>query len=343
MKKHARHLGYLTAAVLMAVTMYALMRNMTLAEISDIAKRVDVKFVVMGLLSLLVYVGIEMWIMDDLIKEICKVKGLWISFKATVVGQYYSLITPFASGGQPAQMYVMRKDNIPLSKSSAVLANKFIFFQVGVTVYSLVLFLFNFGRISEVLQKATLFVVCGLSINTVGLFCVIMLLYNPHKLKRIVYVFLRFIHNIHIIRRHRRKYKIFSRYVDEYKADIDAIAKNKFLIAKSFLLTGVQLTAYFGITYFVYRALSLQGSSFFEIVSLQSFLYMAVSFIPTPGTLGAGEIGFYSIFGIVFGRGVLRYAILLWRLISFYATLLISAAITFGIYIAEKLEPYIIK
>ena len=343
MKKNTKHLGYVAAAILMAATIYFLTRNMTWAEISDISKRVDMKFVMLGILSLFAYVGIEMWIMDDLIKEICKVNGLWISFKTTIVGQYYSLITPFASGGQPAQMYVMKKDNIPLAKSSAVLANKFIFFQVGVTVYSLVLFIFNFGRINDTLQKAALFVVCGLFINTVGLFFVIMLLYNPHKLKRIVYVFLRFIHNIHIIRKHRRKYKIFSRYVDEYKEDIDKIAKNKYLIIKSFLLTGVQLTAYFGITYFVYRALNLHEHSFFEIVSLQSFLYMAVSFIPAPGTLGAGEIGFYSIFAAVFGQGVLKYAILLWRLISFYANLLISAIVTFGIYVAEKIEPRIIK
>ena len=42
------------------------------------------------------------------------------------------------------------------------------------------------------------------------------------------------------------------------------------------------------------------------MLTLQVFLYMSVSPIPTPGNVGANEIAFFTIFAKVFSKGYNR-------------------------------------
>ena len=58
------------------------------------------------------------WIMDALIIKyllaaICGSIGFKESMIVALVGQYYNAVTPFASGGQPVQIYYMAKFGIP--------------------------------------------------------------------------------------------------------------------------------------------------------------------------------------------------------------------------------------
>jgi hypothetical protein len=65
-----------------------------------------------------------------------------------------------------------------------------------------------------------------------------------------------------------------------------------------------------------------------RIIALQSLLYMAVSIIPTPGNAGASEGGFMMIFHVLYTGATLMPAMLVWRLITYYANLLVGGAIT---------------
>ena len=66
--------------------------------------------------------------------------------KYSFIGFFFSCITPSASGGQPAQMYYMNKDNVNIATSSLVLlivtiAYKFVLVFIGVL---LIIFQYSF-------------------------------------------------------------------------------------------------------------------------------------------------------------------------------------------------------
>jgi len=61
------------------------------------------------------------------------------SFKVTLIGQYFNSITPFASGGQPMQLYALIKQGLGAGKSASALMIKFILYQGILTIYSLIL------------------------------------------------------------------------------------------------------------------------------------------------------------------------------------------------------------
>lgn len=75
-----------------------------------------------------------------------------------------------------------------------------------------------------------------------------------------------------------------------------------------------------------------------DIIALQSLHYMAVSFMPTPGTAGAAEGGFYMIFNAIFSKDIMNFALLIWRFIDYYLRLIISGIITLIDFISRKFK-----
>ena len=96
-----------------------------------------------------------------------------------------------------------------------------------------------------------------------------------------------------------------------------------------FLISIVQTLIFYSVNYFIYLSLGLSGTNAITIISLQAILYVAVAFIPTPGSAGGAEACFLLIFGPVFGPGYTAVAMIIWRIITFYFILLFG-----GIYLS---------
>lgn len=61
---------------------------------------------------------------------------------------------------------------------------------------------------------------------------------------------------------------------------------------------------------------------------MQSILYMSIALLPAPGSAGVAEGGFFIIFGSVFPSQYISGALLIWRGITYYVNLIVSATIT---------------
>ena len=96
----------------------------------------------------------------------------------------------------------------------------------------------------------------------------------------------------------------------------------------SIILTIIQLTVFFSISYCVYKAFNLNGLSLFEVLSLQVFLYMSVSPIPTPGNVGANEVAFLTIFANVFPGNIIGYSVFLYSIYVYYFLVVVCGLFT---------------
>ena len=62
-------------------------------------------------------------------------------------------------------------------------------------------------------------------------------------------------------------------------------------------------------------------ATIFTMLAAQTFVTMVSAFIPLPGSSGGAEGSFYLFFGTFFGPTIIP-AILLWRLVTYYANIL---------------------
>jgi hypothetical protein len=335
--------NYILVVILITVTGWIILSNESLTDLPRLLLKTNKVYLFLGLLSMLGF-----WLFDALIiKSISNMVnvdgGFFKSLKLTMIGQYYSAITPFASGGQPAQIYTMVNESIPVGQATSIMINKFIIYQIIVTFYSIAMFILKVGFVYSKIKPALPFVVIGLILNLAGIITIFTLFFNYKLLEKILVVILKIIKKMNIIDNiDKHKEKIDS-HLREYASSIDKIKKNRNMALKISLMTVVQLTFYFSITYFIYLALGFRDASYIDIISIQSLLYMAVSFIPTPGTVGASEGGFYILFKVFFSQNVLMYAILLWRIISYYFNILVSGSVTLIDYLLKRKKRLILE
>ena len=78
------------------------------------------------------------------------------------------------------------------------------------------------------------------------------------------------------------------------------------------------------------------GANFIDIIAIQSLVHMAASYIPTPGTAGASEGGYYLLFKPLFTKNLIVYAVLLWRAISYYFRIIFTGLVTLIDYVIRK-------
>lgn len=74
-----------------------------------------------------------------------------------------------------------------------------------------------------------------------------------------------------------------------------------------------------------YSAFGNFGISFWQIVPVQAFLLLIMTFIPTPGSGLGAEGGFLLLFGSIFKEGTINMSILFWRMYTFYLPIIVGA------------------
>ena len=84
---------------------------------------------------------------------------------------------------------------------------------------------------------------------------------------------------------------------------------------------------YFALTYFIYRSFNMDEETFPMIMMLQSLLYSAINYFPTPGGAGMSESGFYVIFSAFFPSNLAFAAMLIWRVFTYYLILVVGTLI----------------
>ncbi len=321
--------NWLLLPILIVATFYFLLRGRNPQQIFATLDSLAAHYIWGAVALMAIYLIAEALMLHALANVDERNCSLVQSFKYMFVGQFYSMITPFASGGQPMQLMMMVQDGIKPSLATAVLVNKFLYFQVGVTVYSIVLFSFNWQQLITYFVATKGLIGIGIAFNTVGLFLIILSIYNADMIKGLVRLIAALLRKMKVSEKKVSRGEIFFiKEVEDFSTSVQFLLLHKRIMFNLTLQTIVQLTAFFGITYFVYRAFGFNDKSFVEIIALQSILYMSISLIPAPGSAGVAEGGFFMVFSTLFGGATTTAAVLIWRGITYYLNLLISGIIT---------------
>lgn len=314
--------------LLICMTVYLVSTTLDITLIPMIMKLVNKKFIFIGFLIMVLYIILECTIINILIKTIQKTKVRFLAVKIAMMGFYYNLVTPFASGSQPMQIYALNKYDINLSKSIAIVTNKTVLFQTVVTIYSAVIIFLNIEVLKNELPSMLVLMSIGMIMNIVSLLGGMLILLTPNTMKIIVKVIVNILYRLNIFKSLNKKIHTINKFIDEYSYSIKLFIKNKKALFLSIILTIIQLTVFFSISYCVYKAFNLNGLSLFDVLSLQVFLYMSVSPIPTPGNVGANEVAFLTIFANVFPGNIIGYSVFLYSIYVYYFLVVVCGLFT---------------
>lgn len=250
------------------------------------------------------------------------------SFKVTMTGQFFNSITPFASGGQPAQAYELSLNGVKIGIAGSILTGKFIIYQSVLTLYSFVILIFKLGFFKTRLSNFTHLATIGFIVNTAVVLFLILLSSYMNFANSVIVFFCRILERLRIIKSSDKLVEKIEKQLNLFRDSFIVIRSNPLLILKTSILTMIQLLSFFIIPYFIYRAFGLRDSSIGNMIAAKAFVVMITSFIPIPGASGGAEGSFYMFFSLFFGRNIIGTAVLVWRIITFYFNLLFGGLFT---------------
>jgi len=272
------------------------------------------------------------WIMDGMIiqyllNSIFNSVNFKKSMVVALVGQYYNAVTPFASGGQPVQVYYMSRFGVSAGNSSSVLIIKFFMYQVILSIFCIPAFIFKSRFILSHSLVIFLISTIGFIINAGAVFLIYSLSTNHALVKKMVFRILGFLHRVRIIKNKQHFETRLEKATVDFHRSISFVRGNIRDISVTAVMTAVQLIFYFSITYFIYKAFGLKGDKWWNMVFIQTFLYLAVCYFPTPGATGASEGGFYIFFSWFFPENLIFVSMVIWRFITFYLNILVGGLV----------------
>ncbi len=245
--------------------------------------------------------------------------------KYSIIGFFFSSITPAATGGQPMQLYAMTKDKIKLSHGASALFASYICYMVSAVLLALIGFVVNYEYINDIAFFKYLIYI-GLIANSLITGVVMVAMFATklaHKwLNWIISVIARF--------SPQKASEIKDKWnaqLDEYHKSSRFIVSNKKAIIRTFIVSFLQVVSVHSISYFVFWALGFHGYSYLEILLLQSVIFISVSAVPLPGTVGVSETGFAIMFKRLFPVEIVEISMILSRVASFYILVIITGLI----------------
>lgn len=256
--------------------------------------------------------------------------NMWDAVKVACVGSFFSAITPSSTGGQPMQVYLMAKKHIDVGYSTSAMLQKFLVFQIVSTLYSVLIIIFRFGFFVDSINNPVLwvFVSFGFVSQVLVTAGFLVISFSKRLTQKLLNFLSKILHMLKFVKEPDKKIASLEAQVDLFHESNRAFFKEKKLMVSSYILIGLQILCILSVPYFIYRGFSLNGTSAFDMICSQSFVQLASAMMPLPGATGAAELGFNVFFAASFGETV-KSATLVWRIITYYGTILICAPFSY--------------
>lgn len=331
--KYVLDLGFI--GVMMWLTYRLLFSGQELSEIIEDLRDADGRWLALGLVLVFCFVAGESCIIRYMLR-VCKQKISFAScLKYSFIGFFFSYITPSSSGGQPAQMYYMKKDGVKIGFSTLIMLLVTIAYKSVLVILGSLLMVFNFNAVRTYGDRLGWLLALGFVLNCAFITGLVLIVVRPLWAKRAGIAILNKLTDWRLIKEknHEKWLDKINRVCDTYVMASTYFKENRVIVAKVFVMTLAQRLCLFAVTWIVYKAYGLHGVSAFDIVTMQVMIAIAVEMLPLPGAAGITEASFLMVFEGIFGAELVKPALLLSRGLSFYAVLIVGGIVTFAAHI----------
>ncbi len=317
------------------LTFYIIFKDNSIGEIVANIKNVSLFYIFVAIGAMFIFISCE-GINIRRVLETCGCKiSLLQSFKYALVGFFFSSVTPSASGGDPAQLYFMSKDKLPVAHSALALLVELSSFQFVSCTIAIIGFFYNYDILINNIGNIKYLLFLGLAINIIILLCLLVMIFS----KRFALKFMNIVCNILKLFNYKKVDEFknkFSSQIEEYHQCSIYLKKNKLVLCKIIMTTTLQMVLYHSIPYFVYLSFGLNSVNCLTFILMEAVLYISVSSLPLPGAMGVSEGGFMIMFKMFFPASILSSAMIISRGISFYLFVMISGILLSLFMILDK-------
>lgn len=296
-------------------------------EIIELLLNSDIRWLFIGYLFVLSYTFLKSVVTNDIINKFKKF-DMKKTFDLQLMTFFFNAITPFSTGGQPFQVYTLKKNKLSLSDGTNVIVQESIIHQIALIVVGFLAIIVN--EIFDIYKFEGIiltFLILGFGLNILVIF-LLFLISHSNKIDKLItkYIvkiltFLRIIKNKEILNK-------LHNTIDNFNYNSKILLKDKKRFIKLILINCLALLCLYVVPLTI--LFSFDNYVSFDgmiAIVLVSFISIISSYVPLPGGIGGQEYLFILMFGIYVNQPLLSSLMIMWRFITYYLPMIVGAVI----------------
>ncbi len=320
------------AVIIILITMIVifLVLKKDFNDIVKVLSNLDLKYIFIALIMFFIYIYLRSYICYKTVND--KRFTLKESVKHNIIVQFFNGITPFSSGGQPMEVYMLTEHGINANKGTMYILQNFIFYQIALVIFGLGAVIYN--AIYDIFPKVPLLrelVLIGFIINSLVAAGILFISISKKFTRFVIRNVIRFLYKIRVIKDKEKTREKWRERLDEFHECATILRKRKKLFFIGVLFNILSLACFYIIPMFV--AYSMGDFTSLQIkttLTASAYVLLIGAFVPIPGASGGIEYGFLAFFGNFLSSSKASAVLLVWRFITYYLPMIIGA-ITFNI------------
>lgn len=322
-----QRIKYIVPFITFVIMMLLIFKTNQIDNMVAALKEIKPLFIGVAILLVMGYWLFEAYILYRLIKHSEAHLSFASALKITLAGQFFNGITPFASGGQPAQLYMLHKCSVPIGTGASVLTRKFIIYQAALVLYSLIVVAFESAFFMRTIPHFAFLGLIGFAVNLVVILALVLLAYRYAFTMRLAIGIAKF------VRKRTKRLSVKRRctqtliQIRNFHTQMDKAREKRTAWLVLGFLSMLQLTLFFSIPLVIGYGFHLTNLSIFYMIGAAAFVSMITAFIPIPGAALGAEGSFFLVYQIFFPSKLVITALLLWRIFTYYMPLLVGGTV----------------
>lgn len=253
------------------------------------------------------------------------------SLLVALVGMYYCNITPGASGGQPMQIYYLKKQGVPVGIGSSCMTIKFFCYQFILMVIGTVFWLFYPDFVARQVGSHMWILIVGYICNLGSITLVMAMALCKPAVRFVIRWCIRIGARLHICKDPEASARKWEETLITFNDSVKMATRRPKELLVQMAIAGVQILSLMLVVVCLYHAFGPSGHTLGQLITLGLMLYISAAYTPLPGASGAQEGVFALYFHSIFPEAKLLVALLVWRFFTYYISLIVGGVLSLQI------------
>ena len=214
-------------------------------NIITIITTMDIKFVLIAVILYIAYLFFHALVNYLWVNEKEKL-SLPQAFQHMIITQFFNGITPFSTGGQPMEIYMLKNHGFRYTKATNVIMQNFIVYQLALVIFGLFAVIYNL--ITGVLvykSVLTTLIILGFLINTIVAVVMLFVATSKKFTKSLLNIITRLGNNLHFIKNKEKFLAKWEERLEDFHNCTKEVKKKKGLFVLGIILNLISLTCYY--------------------------------------------------------------------------------------------------
>lgn len=285
-----------------------------------------------GALLVLAYLCLRSVDLYHLIRRVNEDYTLKKATKLMISTQFFNAVTPFATGGQPFQVYMLKKDGVSIPEGTNIIVQNFILYQIALVLLGTVAVITNhFCHFYQEIDILKNLVTIGFVMNFLVIVGLFVISFAKKFNKKLIHLAIDLLTRLKVIKNPDIKKKEWEAYINRFhKGAKVLISDKKYFIAAVSRNIFALICLYLVPLAVVFSMRDYTSLDALKTVVTSAYVMLIGSFVPIPGGTGGLEYGYVAFFGNFLKGSTLKASMLVWRFLTYYFGMFIGA-ITFNL------------